>query len=47
MAERKKDKGERREEALRPDPHLGYDRVMGSTCQSLVRLAPCDVMVVK
>ncbi|MGB9619704.1 MAG: universal stress protein [Armatimonadota bacterium] len=24
-----------------------YDRVMGSTCQSLVRLAPCSVMVVK
>ena len=24
-----------------------YDRVMGSTCQSLVRLAPCDVLVVK
>ncbi len=24
-----------------------YDRVMGSTCQSLVRLAPCSVIVVK
>ncbi len=24
-----------------------YDRVMGSTCQSLVRLAPCPVLVVK
>lgn len=24
-----------------------YDRVMGSTCQSLVRLAPCSVLVVK
>ena len=24
-----------------------YDRVMGSTCQSLVRLAPCTVVVVK
>jgi nucleotide-binding universal stress UspA family protein len=24
-----------------------YDRVMGSTCQSLVRLAPCSVFVVK
>ena len=24
-----------------------YDRVMGSTCQSLVRLAPCTVFVVK
>ena len=24
-----------------------YDRVMGSTCQSLVRLAPCSVVVVK
>jgi nucleotide-binding universal stress UspA family protein len=24
-----------------------YDRVMGSTCQALVRLAPCSVMVVK
>ena len=24
-----------------------YDRVMGSTCQSLVRLAPCTVLVVK
>jgi len=24
-----------------------YDRMMGSTCQSLVRLAPCTVMVVK
>lgn len=24
-----------------------YDRVMGSTCQSLVRLAPCSVWVVK
>ena len=24
-----------------------YDRVMGSTCQSLVRLVPCSVMVVK
>ena len=24
-----------------------YDRVMGSTCQSLVRLAPCAVLVVK
>jgi len=24
-----------------------YDRVMGSTCQSLVRLAPCTVIVVK
>ena len=24
-----------------------YDRVMGSTCQGLVRLAPCDVLVVK
>ena len=24
-----------------------YDRVMGSTCQSLVRMAPCSVMVVK
>ncbi len=24
-----------------------YDRVMGSTCQSLVRLAPCSVMVIK
>ena len=23
------------------------DRVMGSTCQSLVRLAPCSVVVVK
>ena len=26
MAKRKKDKGERREEALRPEAHLGYDR---------------------
>ncbi len=24
-----------------------YDRVMGSTCGSLVRLAPCSVLVVK
>lgn len=24
-----------------------YDRVMGSTCQALVRLAPCPVLVVK
>ena len=24
-----------------------YDRVMGSTCQGLVRLAPCTVLVVK
>ena len=24
-----------------------YDRVMGSTCQSLVRLAPCSVYVIK
>jgi len=24
-----------------------YDRVMGSTCQGLVRLASCDVLVVK
>lgn len=24
-----------------------YDRVMGSTCQSLVRLSPCAVLVVK
>jgi len=24
-----------------------YDRMMGSTCQSLVRLVPCTVMVVK
>jgi nucleotide-binding universal stress UspA family protein len=24
-----------------------YDRVMGSTCQSLVRLAPCTVLAVK
>jgi len=24
-----------------------YDRVMGSTCQSLVRMAPCTVLVVK
>jgi nucleotide-binding universal stress UspA family protein len=24
-----------------------YDRMMGSTCQSLVRLAPCSVLVVK
>ena len=24
-----------------------YDRVMGSTCQSLVRLVPCTVFVVK
>jgi nucleotide-binding universal stress UspA family protein len=24
-----------------------YDRVMGSTCQSLVRMAPCSVVVVK
>ncbi len=24
-----------------------YDRIMGSTCQSLVRLAPCSVLVVK
>jgi len=24
-----------------------YGRVMGSTCQSLVRLAPCSVLVVK
>jgi len=24
-----------------------YDRVMGSTCQGLVRLAPCTVVVVK
>ena len=24
-----------------------YDRVMGSTCQSLVRLAPCSVLVVR
>jgi len=24
-----------------------YDRVMGSTCQSLVRLAPCSVVIVK
>jgi nucleotide-binding universal stress UspA family protein len=24
-----------------------YDRVMGSTCQGLVRLAPCNVLVVK
>lgn len=24
-----------------------YDRVMGSTCQDLVRLAPCSVLVVK
>jgi len=26
MARLRKDKQERREEALRPDPHLGYDR---------------------
>ena len=24
-----------------------YERVMGSTCQSLVRMAPCSVLVVK
>jgi nucleotide-binding universal stress UspA family protein len=24
-----------------------YDRVMGSTCQTLVRLAPCTVLIVK
>jgi len=24
-----------------------YDRVMGSTCQSLVRMVPCTVLVVK
>jgi nucleotide-binding universal stress UspA family protein len=24
-----------------------YDRVMGSTCQGLVRLAPCPVLVIK
>lgn len=24
-----------------------YDRIMGSTCQNLVRLAPCSVLVVK
>ena len=24
-----------------------YDRVMGSTCQGLVRMAPCSVIVVK
>jgi nucleotide-binding universal stress UspA family protein len=24
-----------------------YDRVMGGTCQALVRLAPCSVLVVK
>jgi nucleotide-binding universal stress UspA family protein len=24
-----------------------YERVMGSTCQNLVRLAPCSVLVVK
>jgi nucleotide-binding universal stress UspA family protein len=24
-----------------------YERVMGSTCQSLVRMAPCTVVVVK
>jgi nucleotide-binding universal stress UspA family protein len=24
-----------------------YDRVMGSTCQGLVRMAPCSVLVVK
>jgi len=24
-----------------------YDRVMGSTCQSVVRLAPCSVLVVR
>ena len=24
-----------------------YDRMMGSTCQSLVRVAPCSVLVVK
>jgi nucleotide-binding universal stress UspA family protein len=24
-----------------------YDRVMGSTCQTLVRMAPCSVMVIK
>lgn len=24
-----------------------YDRVIGSTCQSLVRMAPCTVLVVK
>ena len=24
-----------------------YERIMGSTCQSLVRLAPCAVLVVK
>jgi nucleotide-binding universal stress UspA family protein len=24
-----------------------YNRVMGGTCQNLVRLAPCSVMVVK
>jgi nucleotide-binding universal stress UspA family protein len=24
-----------------------YDRVMGGTCQNLVRLAPCSVLVVK
>lgn len=24
-----------------------YDRVMGSTCQGLVRLVPCTIMVVK
>ncbi|MFH0977634.1 MAG: universal stress protein [Spirochaetota bacterium] len=24
-----------------------YDRVMGSTCPSLVRIAPCSVLVVK
>ncbi len=24
-----------------------YERIMGSTCQSLVRLAPCSVLIVK
>lgn len=24
-----------------------YDRIMGGTCQRLVRLAPCSVLVVK
>lgn len=24
-----------------------YERIMGSTCQSLVRLAPCSVLVIK
>jgi Universal stress protein UspA and related nucleotide-binding proteins len=24
-----------------------YDRVMGSTCQTLVRMAPCSVLIIK